>query len=125
MPIKEKKERLHIYILSQGIYHLKDNDVSTEFKYYLWKAEQIFDDFLYITANAYNYNSIPEALLAEDGFTEILYVVDKKNLMMLYEQAEMVKVQRKYEEASGFNRVVILIAVIAIVNELALRKANA
>ena len=104
----DQREKTEIEYLKNpqvgDIYHLKDNDETTEFKYYLWKAEEIFEDSLYITANAYNYDGIPEVLLAEDGFFETLYVVDKKSLMELYEEREMVKVQRKYAEKSGFSR---------------------
>ena len=102
---REKREIEYLANPQVGdIYHLKDNDETTEFKYYLWKAEEIFDDSLYITANAYNYDGIPDALLAEDGFFETFYVVDRKSLLELYEEGDMVKVQRKYGEQSGFNR---------------------
>ena len=102
---REKREIEYLTHPQVGdVYHLKDHEEETEFKYYLWKAEEIFTDSIYITANAYNYDGIPDALLAEDGFFETLYVVDKKSLMELYEEGEMVKVQRKYGETSGFSR---------------------
>ena len=102
---REKREIEYLNNPQVGdIYHLKDKDEATEFKYYLWKAEEIFNDSMYITANAYNYDGIPKALLAEDGFFETYYVVDKKDMMDLYENGDLVKVQREYDELSGFNR---------------------
>lgn len=105
--IDEKKELGYLSIPEVGdIYHLKDNEEKSEYKYYLWKAEEIFDDSLYVTQNAFTYNMIPEDLMEEDGFVESYYVIKKNLLQELYDSGELVKIQREYGEFSGFSRVI-------------------
>jgi len=87
------------------VYHFKDSDEPTEYKYYLWKAEELFEDSLYISTNGYAYNQVPTSLLVEDGFYDTYYVIDKNALLELYESGDLVKIQREYNESSGFNRV--------------------
>lgn len=86
------------------VYHFKDKDESTEYKYYLWKAEELFEDSMYISTNGYAYNQIPASLLVEDGFYDTYYVVHKNALLELYESGDLVKIQREYSDNSGFNR---------------------
>ena len=88
------------------VYHIKDIDEPTEYKYTLWRAEELFEDSMYVTANVYSYNKMPKTLLAEDGFSSTYYVIDKSSLMDLYEKGELIKVQREYTENSGFTRII-------------------
>jgi hypothetical protein len=105
--VEEKKELGYLSIPEVGdIYHLKDNEEVTEYKYYLWKAEEVFDDSLYVSQNAYTYNMIPEELMEKDGFVESYYVIKKKLLQELYDSGELVKIQRGYGEYSSFSRVI-------------------
>jgi hypothetical protein len=87
------------------IYHLKDKDEPTEYKYYLWKVQELFEDSIYISANGYVYNYIPDKLMEGDGFYDSYYVIEKGKLKELYETGDLVKVQRGYSEQSGFDRI--------------------
>ncbi len=89
------------------IYLLVYNEAHSEYKYYLWKAEKLFADSLYISANAYSYNMIATELIDGDGFYNSYYVIDKKDLLDLYEKGELVKVQMEYASGSGFDRILI------------------
>lgn len=103
--VEEQKEIAYLSIPEVGdIYHLKDNEELSEYKYYLWKAEEVFDDSLYITQNAYSYNMIPEELKEGDGFVETYYVIHRNFLKELYDSGDLVKIQRGYGEFSGFGR---------------------
>ena len=87
------------------IYHYKDVEEPTEYKYTCWKAVETFGDSLYIIQNAFGYNMIPKKFEPEDAFVDYYFVVDKSSLQELYESGEIVKIQRDYSESTGFNRI--------------------
>lgn len=87
------------------IYHYKNADEPTEYKYSLWKTVETFEDSVYIIQNAFGYNIIPSKLEDEDAFVDYYFVVDKNSLTEMYESGEIIKVQREYSESSGFNRI--------------------
>ena len=91
---------------SGDIYTIMDKEESSEFRYYLWKAEEVFEDSMYVTQNVYFYNMVPEMMVEDDGFIDLQYVVDLEDLQQLYEDGELVQIRREYTEFSGFDRMI-------------------
>lgn len=105
--IEDKKELGYLSHPEKGdIYHLKDSEETSEYKYYLWKVDEVFDDSLYVSQNAYSYNGLPDQLLEDDGFYDTYYVIDKSVLEELHDSGELVKIQREYGELSSFSRTI-------------------
>ena len=105
--IENKMELVYLSNPEKGdIYHIRDTEETSEYKYYLWKVDEVFKDSLYISQNAYSYNGLPEQLLDDDGFYDTYYVIDRSALEELHDSGELVKIQRDYGELSSFNRTI-------------------
>lgn len=103
--LQDKKELSFLTHPEVGdVYHLIDKEEVTEYKYYLLKAQEVMGDSMAVSANGFAYNMVPKELMAGDGFYKTQYMIDKKSLMELYESGELVKVQREYNNGSGFDR---------------------
>ena len=62
--LDDKKELSYLVNPQVGdVYHLIDKEEPTEYKYYLWKAQELFADSIHISANGYAYNMVPTRLM--------------------------------------------------------------
>lgn len=102
-------QKQHGYLespLAGDIYVLKDNDEASAYKYYLLKINNVEEDSLLVTYNAYSYNGIPEQLEPEDGFYDFAYKINKDEIAAMNGTGEIIKVIRDYGEKEGYNRIV-------------------
>lgn len=88
------------------VYVLKDYDEETRYDHYLLKVEDIVEDSLHVSFNAYSYDRVVSRLDSEDGFYDVWYAMHKDQLNVYDESGELKKVIRDYSSYSGFNRVI-------------------
>ena len=88
------------------IYVFDDKDESSEFRYSFWKADQIFEDSIYIVKNVYAYDVVPNIMIEDDAFIDTHYMIKKSVLKSLYQNGSITNVMRHYSKNSGFDRLI-------------------
>lgn len=86
------------------IYYLYNDEEISEYKYYLWKVTEVAGDSIYVSPNSFQYNYIPSRLEDEDGFFDVQFIMNKSDVMNLFEEDVIRQVDRGFKDGSGFER---------------------
>lgn len=92
--------------LAGDVYILKDNEESSEYKYYLLKVKGLEEDSLRISYNSFAYNKLPMKLDEEDGFYDFTSKIAKSEILDMVEKGEIKKVIRSYDALDGYDRTI-------------------